>query len=296
MRAAIAHHLLSGEAIFTAGAILVVVLALELAGPLDRSESALRVARISFLLAIGLGALSGTPLPWWIAASVLAALGAVASTGLRGRPTRASRLSAALALALVLAALALEFPHHRSPRIALPSGRALVVLGDSLSSGGFGESAAWPERIGRERGIEILNLALAGETVASALVYQVPRLVEVPPESVLIIEIGGNDLLGDTRADRFEETLDRLLAEARRSPVSGIAMFELPLPPGRWRWGAIQRRLARRHGVILIPKRILARVLTDRRLVTDGLHLRDAGHERLAREISAMLARPGSGE
>lgn len=45
----------------------------------------------------------------------------------------------------------------------------------------------------------------------------------------------------------------------------------------------------REHGLILIPRRVLALVLSDPRNTSDGIHLTQRGHDRMAEELA-----PGS--
>jgi acyl-CoA thioesterase-1 len=292
VRSALVFHLLSGHAWFSAGIVILALLAAELAGALAPRPALLRTSRIVFLLAVGVAGLSGTPVPLWLLAPLGLALAGVIATAFRPARSRPGRIAASAALVLVLAALLLELPRHRPPRVPLPAGTTLLVLGDSLSSGGFDETAPWPALLAGT-GAPVRNLALPGDTVRSAMRYQIPRLAPVESPNAVLIELGGNDLLGGTPVARYEADLDALLAQVRRAGAEAIVLFELPLPPGRWRWGAVQRRLAAKHGAVLIPKRVLARVVSTPRLVDDGLHPTDAGHELLAREVAGVI-RPSS--
>lgn len=115
---------------------------------------------------------------------------------------------------------------------------------------------------------------------------------ELPKEGVILVEIGGNDILGETSVREFAERLDQLLARVT-GPGSTVAMFELPLPPLGNRFGAVQRRLAHKHGVILIPKRVLLNVLLSPETTQDSLHLNAEGHRRLAKQVQHMLREDG---
>jgi acyl-CoA thioesterase I len=287
VQSALLFHLVSGHAWFTAGATVLVLIGLELGGVFRRRPGLQRFARMLFLLAVGVSMLSGTPVPLWLAIPLAVAILAVVATRFRDEPTRLSRVASIAALVLVAAALALEAPWHRTPSLE-KSPRSVMVLGDSLSSGGFAETKAWPEQFEAGVGIPTSSFANAGETAGSALVYQVDRLTEAGPESLVVVELGGNDLLGGTPARRFATELDAILSAARSSG-SAVVMFELPIPPGRWQWGAIQRKAARRHDVALIPKRVLARLISNEELVEDGLHPTDAGHQYVARELARVL-------
>lgn len=287
MQSALLFHLVSGHAWFSAGATVLILIGLELGGVFDRRPGLQRFARLLFLFAVGVSMLSGTPVPLWLAIPLAVAILVVIATRFRDEPTRLSRIASIAALVLVAASLALEAPWHRTPSLE-KSPRSVMVLGDSLSSGGFAETKAWPEQFETLLGIPTTSFANAGETAGSALVYQIDRLTETGPDSLVVVELGGNDLLGGTPARRFATELDAVISAAR-SGGSAVIMFELPIPPGRWHWGAIQRKAARRHGVALIPKRVLARLISNGELVEDGLHPTDAGHEYIARELAKVL-------
>jgi hypothetical protein len=66
-------------------------------------------------------------------------------------------------------------------------------------------------------------------------------------------------------------------------------MFELPRGPFRNAYGRVQRELAEDMDVILLPRHILARVITAPGATLDGLHLSDAGHRMLAETVAALV-------
>ena len=84
--------------------------------------------------------------------------------------------------------------------------------------------------------------------------------------------------------------LDALLGRLRGEGHL-VVMFELPLPPFHAGFGAAQRRAARRHGVVLIPKRVLAGVLLTRGATFDTIHLSSTGHRLMAGAVGATLGR-----
>ena len=66
-------------------------------------------------------------------------------------------------------------------------------------------------------------------------------------------------------------------------------MFELPIPPLFEGFGRVQRDLASRHGVALIPKRILLSLIEAADATVDSLHLTQQGHDRMAAVVWALL-------
>jgi acyl-CoA thioesterase-1 len=284
MRELLLFHIYSGHLFFTAAAIFLGMVVLDLSGFLARRPLMLRAARVLALLSILLAGLSGTPLPAvvWI----ITLLTTLTYVLLRlGRSDQSPRVLAVVAIANVLVCLTYEASWHRD-RVYAQRPPRLIVIGDSLSSGGFGEALAWPALFARRLGVPLVNLAAPSDSATGALRNQIPNLPPPKAADLAIVEIGGHDMLDGVDPREFERALDQIL-----TALSGrqIVMFELPLIPGRWRYGAIQRRLTVQHRALLAPKRILARVLVDPRNTSDGLHLTQRGHEALAGALSAWL-------
>lgn len=281
---AILFILTSGLAFFIGLALLAGAAALPMRG------AGKRIARCRSLgAAIGVVAVcfSATPLAYVYYAALL---GCCIFWGvcLRKEDPSVQRRGMAMSRALLCLCCALgaamEAPHHFRP--GMPPGKfpRLVVIGDSVSAG-LGDDITWPEILVRERGVEVLDLSRAGATAASALA----RAGQVPAEpSLVLLEIGGNDLLAPTPPGKFAERLENLL-----SAVSGrghcVVMMELPLPPFFNPHGMAQRRIAKAHGAILLPKRLFARILFSPRLTADGLHLSEEGAAAFADMIWEAL-------
>ena len=117
-----------------------------------------------------------------------------------------------------------------------------------------------------------------GETTSSALTHSKAHEIHSP---VVIVEIGGNDLLGTTTAAKYARDLDALLAHLS-APERQIMMFELPLPPSYNEFGRLQRALAKEYHVKLVPRRIQLSIIADSDSTLDTLHLTEAGHHRMA--------------
>ncbi|HVS33789.1 MAG TPA: GDSL-type esterase/lipase family protein [Thermoanaerobaculia bacterium] len=240
-----------------------------------------RVAGVMALLAIPLAALGGT-----LSGTLLLAFAYALWVS-----RRRTLIFPAVMLALI--AVALEVPYHLAPR-ALPTPSRVYVIGDSLASGGFGEKAAWPEVLEKKIRVPVINLAMASGDTATALQRQIPELpAPLDERELVLIEIGGNDMLDGVDRAVFSRQLDQLLQHAGRGGRR-VVMFELPLLPGRWSYGATQRRLAGRHRCTLIPKRILARVLLTPGNTLDGIHLTQQGHDALASELAGRFRAAGS--
>lgn len=179
----------------------------------------------------------------------------------------------------------LELPYRCKPNIAVSPDTAIYIVGDSISAGIETAERTWPGVLADSSGLTVVNLARPGATAKTAFA-QTQRIPADP--SLVIVEIGGNDLLGGTQTAAFRDALDALLAELH-SHGHRIVMFELPLPPFHGAFGRVQREAARRYGVTLIPKRCLTAALGTKGGTLDGLHLSQIGHDRLAADVRRLL-------
>jgi acyl-CoA thioesterase-1 len=192
-------------------------------------------------------------------------------------------------LPVVVVALLFELPWTLGPLRTLPV-RELAVIGDSVTAGLNAKDVTWPRVLAQTGAVPIWDASQQGATVASAR-QQLQRLDG--RGDALLIEIGGNDLLEGLPVDDFAARLDALL-DAARPQYASVTMLELPLPPLCNRYGVVQRRLATKHGVALIPKRVFARVLTATGSTVDGIHLSDRGQQRMASAIREWLQLPAT--
>jgi len=283
MRGALLFAIYGGDAWIAAGATIVVVALGSIGGLFDDRPRLVRAARALTLVALAIAAFTGTPVRLWLALPAVAALLVFAST-LDHRSRRIRLVFAVSALGIGATLTALEASHlYRRPVRTTPP-QSMTILGDSLTSGGFGENARWPQLVARRCGIQIDDRSSPSASTADAIAIErsEPRI----ETATLFLEIGGNDMLDGGDASNFRRNLDTL---AGRTPTRDVIMLEFPVLPGKWAFASAQRRIARRHGATLIPKRLLAAVLTDPRNTFDALHLTDRGHEELARRIAPWL-------
>lgn len=190
--------------------------------------------------------------------------------------------------AVVVLALLTELPWTLGPMRRPPPVAQLAVIGDSVTAGLNDDDLTWPRVLSQTGTCEVWDASQQGATIASAA-QQLHRLAG--RGDALVIEIGGNDLLEGLPVQTFASQLDARLSTARRQ-YTKIVLLELPLPPFCNRYGIVQRRLARRYGISLIPKREFARVLTAAGSTVDGIHLSNRGQERMAEVVRYWLALP----
>ena len=267
------YHIASGHAFFT-GIALVIIAALAS----TRSKSITkRITVLAFVVGAIAITVSSTAIPYWYyAVALLVTVAWALSRYLKKwRPWATFALIAVWTVAAVL-----EIPYHITPTLSPASSRSITVIGDSVTAGmgGSDKSERWPVLLAAGHNFTVQDISHMGETAASALKRAEGLQIASP---VVLLEIGGNDLLSSTSSAQFSLDLDALL-EHVSTQGRQIIMFELPLPPFNHEYGRIQRSLARKHKVLLVPKRVFLSILAANDSTLDTIHLSQAGHTRMA--------------
>lgn len=274
------YHIVSGHAFFTGVILLIGAATASLQSRLWIARLALPGTIVGCLAIV----VSSTPVPIWLAVVAVVVIATWCVPRIRKKHRRAV-VTVVIAVAVVAACC--EIPFHVSPTLKRSPTRTLTVIGDSVTAGtgADDQSEKWPDILKRQYVIEIQDISHMGDTVARALKRASEQRVD---SSVIVIEIGGNDILGSTSPTQFSRDLDALLAELSGSDRQ-IVMFELPLPPFYHAYGRAQRRAAAKHNVVLIPKRVFLSVIADDSSTMDSIHLSQSGHQLMADRVWQVI-------
>lgn len=274
----------SGAA-FLVGTV-VLTAAITLRAAIARRWAAVLSAGLSLLGSASIG-LSATPLPTWLYIAWGIALAAWLFAPARRKAARALVIGTEAALLLVTVwAVAVEMPFEVRPRIPPGHYPRLYVIGDSITAGiGREGGRTWPTILRSEHSVEVVDLSHAGFGCAEELRH----IRDVPfSDGLVLLEIGGNDVLGRAEPSQFGKDLDALI-QRLTGPGRQLVMFELPLFPFDNAYGWEQRRVARERHVVLVPKRFFAEVLASPDATVDGIHLSAIGQRRMARMVWDLL-------
>jgi len=281
----VALYFASGDSLYAGAGILLLAV---VGSPFAQERWLLRLRNLAAWLALVLMVMACPPFSWTVDAIFGAAfLGWLRVVNQRPEPGwKWQRLSTVLLLILLTGLTAVELRHRKIPTITGPPSDHLAVIGDSISSGIDPHVPSWPLVMRQLTGIPVKNLSKPGVQVneGPAMAGEI-----TPDDRVVLLEIGGNDLLAGGPSDEFERNLKATLLKLAM-PGRTIVMFELPLFPHKIAFGQIQRRLAAEYGVWLIPKRCFTQVLMGPNANTDGLHLSASGAHRMATLVAGVLS------
>lgn len=139
---------------------------------------------------------------------------------------------------LVMAAACSEYDAASRPSIAATTtaGAPLPVLVVVAASDGIGVGAdnpvtdAWPEVLRRDAlpaGTRLVNLSVAGATVATALQRMLPAALE-HRNAVVAVWLNVNDLISGVPAARYEEQLEQLVKSLRAGGTNRVVVGNTP--------------------------------------------------------------------
>ena len=214
--------------------------------------------------------------------------------GLRGLHGIGARvLSVVLSMVLAAALAGCGGPKES----ALPAGTRVLALGDSLTFGyGVAPPQAWPVLLAGRTGWSVVNAGINGDTTAGALA-RLPALLEEHTPALVLVTLGGNDMLRKVPESQTVENLNRILdlVQARgaravliatpRPSLAGAVLQNLSPAP-------FYAALAKARGVPLVEDAI-AQVLSDPQLKLDPLHPNPAGLVKLEEKIHKALKKIG---
>lgn len=169
----------------------------------------------------------------------------------------------------------------------------IVALGDSLFAGyGLNPGESYPARLEaalRAKGVNarIANAGVSGDTTAGGLQRLTFTLGSQPsPPDLVLISLGGNDMLRGLPPEQTRANLDAILAELDRRKIPAVLMGMLA-PPNLGpdyaaRFNPIYPSLAKKHGAKLVPFFLQA--------IIDKPDLRQADHiHPTARGVEAVV-------
>lgn len=155
----------------------------------------------------------------------------------------------------------------------------VLILGDSLSAAyGLKQEQGWVtllQNAWQDKGIELINAAISGETSDGALA-RLPRLLQQHQPDQILIEIGGNDGLRGYPIDKMRSNIGNIIKLAKEQKVK-VLLQQIRIPANYGRrytdlFTDSYALLAAQYDVPLIPFFMDDIALNSELMQNDGIH------------------------
>ena len=194
---------------------------------------------------------------------------------------------------LLIAVLVLAAACSKVREEPIPPGSKVLALGDSLTEGaGVTREEAWPNLLAGRTGWVVINGGVSGDTSEGAL-RRLPSLLEEYKPVLVLVALGGNDMLRHLPQQETVANLENMIAQIRAHGAKPV-LLATPQPSIA---GAVFQHLsaadfyqqvADGQKVPLI-KDAIAEVISAPQLKGDPLHPNAAGHALLSEKIFMEL-------
>lgn len=162
----------------------------------------------------------------------------------------------------------------------------VIAFGDSLTEGrGAGPGESYVDLVAKRVGVEIVNKGVSGNTTEDAL-KRVERDVLALKPRLVIICLGGNDLLRRVSADETFKNLDEIVSKIQAQGAM-VILLGLDFSLGS-DFGSRVEDLARRRGCPLV-RDILGGIRGDETLMADAVHPNARGYAKFADKVEPVL-------
>jgi acyl-CoA thioesterase-1 len=190
-------------------------------------------------------------------------------------------------------ALGLQGCGRNGPRLPrIDGGGVILAFGDSLTFGtGANAEESYPAILERLIARKVVRSGVPGETAAEGLA-RLPEILDESGPQLMILCLGGNDLLRRAEDATVKDSLRRMIQLARSKGTSVVLMA--PPRPGVFTEAPpLYGELAKEFGVPL-EANILKAVLTDNALKSDIVHPNAKGYAKIADALAKLLKDAGA--
>lgn len=180
---------------------------------------------------------------------------------------------------------------------AIPAGASVLILGDSLSYGtGANPGQDYPSLLANTTGWQLINAGIPGDTSQDGLA-RLPALLEMHQPQLLIVELGGNDLLRQVAPTQVEQNLKAILSLAKAQGIKTAlvaipAISPLMAAVGNLSDHPMYARIAQDTHTPLIAE-VFSEVLSARALKADQIHPNAEGYVEVAERMGEQLKQLG---
>ena len=168
----------------------------------------------------------------------------------------------------------------------------VLAFGDSLTYGtGVDAAHSYPAQLGQLIGHKVVAAGVPGEVTAQG-VTRLPGVLDAVQPKLLLLCLGGNDLLHKLDAVTIAANLRTMVYEARQRGIA-VVLIGVPEPS---LFGGVPKYYADIAAKADIPYegKVLKTVLFDNTKKSDPIHPNAAGYRMIAEALAKLLHQTGA--
>jgi len=169
----------------------------------------------------------------------------------------------------------------------------ILAFGDSLTFGtGASPAHDYPSVLSKLTGLKVINKGKPGEISSDGL-RRLPNILEEYDPKLLILIHGGNDIIRKIPSEQIVSNLKQMIALANDRQIT-VVMLGVPNPALFMLDSAQFYRTIADEENVLADLDTLPEILGNNQFKSDLIHPNDAGYERMATNIHALLREAGA--
>lgn len=164
----------------------------------------------------------------------------------------------------------------------------IVFFGNSITAGkGAGADEDFPSLIGKTLNVPIVNAGVRGSTTHDALL-RINRDVLNQNPSIVVIELGSNDLLEHVDSEVTKRNLELILSKIKPTGAK-IVILDIKFFLFQQKYETDWASLAKKYDATFVPD-ILEGITTDQSLKFDDIHPNAKGYQKIADKLTPIIA------
>ena len=194
------------------------------------------------------------------------------------------KLIFAAAIIFILISTILFYPKHKN---IVNDTNPIVFFGNSITAGqGAGVGEDFPSLVGKALNVPIVNSGVSGITTREALLRIDKDVLRKNP-SIVVVELGGNDLLQLVDINVTIRNYDSILSKIKPTGAK-IVILEVKLILFDKKYETDLQSVAKKYNATYVPD-ILEGVITDESLKFDDIHPNAKGYQKIAEKLIPII-------
>lgn len=175
----------------------------------------------------------------------------------------------------------------------IPGNGIILAFGDSLTVGkGVSKNNSYPSILAKLSGRKVVSSGVSGETTTAGLKRFKKVIEKIQPDLVILLE-GGNDILRNHNKLQIKKNLSSMIDLAIEQGIQ-VVLIGVPAKSLFTSSSAsLYEELAGEYNLVLDAE-LIPELLHDRAYKSDSVHFNQAGYQKMAETIHALLVENGA--